>query len=277
MSDRIKEIEAILRQRQRGIVRDEPDEGPLSERDEMLRQIDLRRQKEIREDEQNARLAAEQAEQDFEDALIAEEERAWEEEYENDAHLMDPETILYNFSELDPDEGGFSDLWQNEEIKRPILDAIDVAIGEDGHDPMDWRVYEKIGNQFRERLQALEENSGLKTNFDREDALNRIRAKRIREVAVDNEYFERGLLKREPESQEEIVQRFVREFPDVGEDPRSFGDAIKHVDQAQVSSHVDKSQIRTDYEIYREAGQQARTRNALRELAIARGQNPDDI
>jgi len=97
--EKIKEIENMLRQRRQGIEPSEPDDGALSEREEAIRQINLRRQKEMMNDEQDARISAEMAEEELEDALIAEEQRRWEEEMEVEADFMDSDIILDTFKE----------------------------------------------------------------------------------------------------------------------------------------------------------------------------------
>lgn len=199
-----------------------------------------------------------------------EEEKRWAEE----EHLLhDSSAVMEKF------EDEFSDVWENESIRQALFDALDLRIGEEGRDPLDYRTYEELGEHFRHRLERIEKDPASERLFQREDQENRIRVKRLREIDQDNLYFNRTLEKPEPQEEtvESIQQTFSQEFPDVVADPHSMKDAVVELDEKLRGSAIETGVPQADYETYREAGEHARRRNVLRGLAASRGQNPDEI
>jgi len=256
------------------------DEGRLDSREKLSRSISNRRILEIAADneaaEAAAALAVEQV-QDEEWEARKREEEAEMDEFDNE---FSPEAIFQRFTEFDESEEGYegySDVWAHHDLRQPIFDALDLAINEQGRNPNDWRIYEEIGNQFRERLQNLKNEPGLSGNYQREDDVNRISVKRIRQHAIDNEYFNSALHKGEPTSNEEIVQKFATDFPDVVQHEQSLVEATSHVDEIQKENYIEQGYPDTGYDVYEQAGEAARTQNALRELAEGRNQDPEDI
>jgi hypothetical protein len=276
MNQRIKDIEAILRERQRGVVRDEgsEEERPMTERETLMRKIDLARGKERMEDEQNARFAAEEAEFELQEALEAEEVASDEMEFEKESNLMDQDTIYESFTELDEAEGGYSDLVdETGRIPQALIDAIDCKIAEGEYAANDYRIYSSVGEQFRERAKALEENPDLKANYEREDATNRILAKQSRERLLDQQYFEAAQDKGpEPVTLEDQEERFVQNFNDVAGDPHQMADAKANVDQQHRESFIEGGFPDNSPGVYDRAGEIARLRQAMAELKKGRSQ-----
>lgn len=234
------------------------------------------RDREIRRfhEKRDAELAQREYEMQLEDEIVE------QEAIEEQARLAEQENILEDSAEvLERFEEEFSDVWENESIRQALFDALDLRIGEEGRDPLDYRTYEELGEHFRYRLGMIEQDSANERLFEREDRENRLRVKRLREIDAGNVYFNRTLEKPMPadNSPEAIGETFKQEFPDVVQTPLGMTDAIMDVDERLKDSYIETGREGVDYEAYRESGENARRRNALREMAASRGQDPENI
>jgi hypothetical protein len=283
--DRIAAVEKLIKERQHRSDddEDEPAAGD-DERNRVVKSIHRHRLQEILKSNEAAALAEQEALAELEELEWEEERRQFEEEIAAEDQIMDQEDIFEMFTNYDEDEGGFSDVWKNKEHRQALMDAIDVEIQAKGRDPLDWRTFDEVGQKFRARMQEIQNDPSMAKKFEREDAVARIDAQRIREISGDNEYFRMGLPKDadsvhdvDSASRNEILNTFAEEYPDVASDPNSLIEAHNYVNREHQKEKIESGNIRRDLGLYQESGEHARQRNIIEQLARERGQDPDDI
>jgi len=202
---------------------------------------------------------AEAAEIEGYDREMEKENAEYEREQENEANQVTPEEALSMFT-APADEGGFGDLLENPDKRQKIIDQLDLAVASGAADN-DYRTYQRVGNQFREREKKLKAGELDPNAVSREDVMNQLAAQRHRQMLLDNQYVNAG--QEEPEGPEQIRERFAMDNPDF--DGETLRGAAKAVDDTHKKQFVQRGYASNEYEVYRKAGEAAERQRYLRE------------
>jgi hypothetical protein len=224
------------------------------------------------EREEEARVAKEEEKNRHAEEIARRQEEKDEQTFlEATAHMVDADELKERFDEEFPALS--AEFQKNPDLFKKMSVALDLELAGSGADPLDFRVYEKIGQEFNERLEKVRENPDAERLYAREDATNLITHENLREIERGNQYFNASFRPDGPVEHEAIQEAFAQDYDDVVNDPKAFKEASAFVDDA-----IQKDETASDrYPTYQAAGDVARNRNVLRDMAESRGQDPDAV
>jgi hypothetical protein len=245
-----------------------------NENDKKKERISKDRWMERRDAEASAREAKREQEELFEQEKFHRESEEQEARWaEAEAHMVDEDEVKEKFEDEFP--GLWSELQKNPGLFKKMNTALDLEFAGSGADILDWRVYDRVGQQFNERLEKMRENPDAAAKLhEREDIENSIAHKNLKQIERDNVYFNASFRPDGPADPAIIQEAFAADYEDVVRSEKAYKEATAVVDDI---IHEEGEEAGSNYSSYQKAGNVARTRNALRDMAEGRAQDPDSV
>jgi hypothetical protein len=269
--DAIKEKLRAARTSTGGQLQDDSEIG--DENDQIREKIARRQAHERLEREEEARAAAEAERERLLEEREAEKDAMMEADLEEEeSYFEDQEQLVSTF------QNEFSDFSERLKTDMALRDrvnvALDLEIASSGKGNLYYPSYRRVAENFVDRLEKVNDDWDLyEKMYQREDQIAKIEHGNLKERERDNIYFLSTLRDDRPATQEEIIGQLKIDAPDVMDDKNSYAEATRAAQKI-----IDKDpEAGSRYSTYQTGVKAARTKNALREMAKSRGQDPDTV